>query len=146
MRISTKGIYGLSVLIDIARHSDEELVSISSIAARQDLSENYLQQIFTALRKAHLIRSVRGSQGGYELDCDPKTTSLGRILQSLEGELLVVDEAAELRTDNPIRQFMARTIWKKINESIRTITESITFADVLEGYREDSIESMMFYL
>jgi len=146
MRISTKGIYGLSALVAIAHNSSTGIVSLSSIASRLNLSEGYLQQVFAALRQARLVKSVRGSQGGYELDCDPATTTVGHILRSLEGDLLVVDEDAEQKTDNAIRQCLRRNVWNVLNESINKVIEGITLADILADYRNGFDESLMYYL
>ena len=74
MKLSTKGRYGLRAMIDLARYSEEEPVSISSIAARQDISERYLEQLMGLLRKAGLVQSIRGATGGYIL-----TRSAGEI-------------------------------------------------------------------
>lgn len=65
MKLSTKGRYGLRAMIDLAQYSEEEPVSISSIAARQEISERYLEQLMSLLRKAGLIKSIRGAGGGY---------------------------------------------------------------------------------
>ena len=68
MKLSTKGRYGLRAMIDLAQYSEEEPVSISSIAARQEISERYLEQLMSLLRKAGLIKSIRGAGGGYVLN------------------------------------------------------------------------------
>ena len=87
MKLSTKGRYGLRALIDLAQYSGQAPVSITSISARQDISERYLEQLMALLRKAGLIRSVRGAGGGYVLAKDMKEISVGDILRALEGNL-----------------------------------------------------------
>ena len=72
MKISTKGRYALRVMIDIAIHSNGRCVSIKEIAGRQEISEKYLEQIFTVLSRSGLLRSTRGAQGGYTLTRDPE--------------------------------------------------------------------------
>ena len=67
MKLSTRGRYGLRALIDLAVHEEEEAVSIQSIAGRQGISESYLEQLVRLLKKAGLVRSVRGAGGGYRL-------------------------------------------------------------------------------
>ena len=71
MKISTKGRYGLRAFIDLACYGAEEPVSISSISARQEISERYLEQLMAKLKKAGLVKSIRGAGGGYRLakDC-----------------------------------------------------------------------------
>ena len=67
MKLSTKGRYGLRALIDLALYSEKEAASIANISARQQISESYLEQLIAKLRKAGLVKSVRGAGGGYML-------------------------------------------------------------------------------
>ena len=82
MKISTKGRYALRVMIDIAIHSNGRCVSIKEIAGRQEISEKYLEQIFTVLSRSGLLRSTRGAQGGYTLTRDPEDYTVGMILRA----------------------------------------------------------------
>lgn len=95
MKISTKGRYALRVMIDIAIHSNGRCVSIKEIAGRQEISEKYLEQIFTVLSRSGLLRSTRGAQGGYTLTRDPEDYTVGMILRALEGDLAPVDCVAQ---------------------------------------------------
>ena len=87
MKLSTKGRYGLRALIDLAQYSAEAPVSITSISARQDLSERYLEQLMSMLKKAGLVRSVRGAGGGYVLAKDMAEISGGGVLRARERRL-----------------------------------------------------------
>src|SRR5690242_1173163 len=91
MKLSTKGRYGVKAMLDLALHNSEGQVSLKSIAERQGLSENYLEQLFSALRKAGLVKSMRGAQGGYVLAMAAEEISVGAILRALEGSLAPVD-------------------------------------------------------
>ena len=73
MQISTKGRYALRLMLDLAVHNTGELVKIKDIAARQGISEKYLEQIISSLKKAGYVKSLRGAQGGYMLAREPKT-------------------------------------------------------------------------
>ena len=90
MKLSTKGRYGLRAMIDLARYSEKEPVSIGSVAARQEISERYLEQLVALLKKAGLVKSIRGASGGYVLAKAPEEISVGDILRALECGLLVV--------------------------------------------------------
>lgn len=90
MKLSTKGRYGLRALIDLAVYSEESAVSIGSIAARQKISESYLEQLMAKLRKAGLVVSIRGAGGGYRLARPAGEISVGDILRALEGNLEAV--------------------------------------------------------
>ena len=98
MKLSTKGRYGLRAMIDLARYSENEPVSISSIAARQDISERYLEQLVGLLKKAGLVRSIRGATGGYVLARNSGEISVGDVLRALEGSLEPVKCAADRKS------------------------------------------------
>ena len=85
MRFSTKGRYGLRAMIDLAVYAKAGQVALNSIAERQGISLNYLEQVFSALRKAGLVRSIKGAQGGYMLTKNPEYTTAGEIIRVLEG-------------------------------------------------------------
>ena len=126
MKLSTKGRYGLRAMIDLARYSEKEPVSISSIAARQDISERYLEQLVGILKKAGLVRSIRGATGGYVLARGACEISVGDVLRALEGSL----EPVKCAAFDPEEGCMAsggcvtKYVWQKINESItRTVDE-----------------------
>ena len=85
MKLSTKGRYGLRAMIDLASHMDEETVSLSSIARRECISESYLEQLASSLKKAGLVTSSRGAQGGYRLGRDASEISVGDVLRACEG-------------------------------------------------------------
>ena len=91
MKLSTKGRYGLRAAVDLALFSKEGPISISTIAAREGLSESYLEQLFAKLKKAGLISSIRGINGGYQLAKPAGEISVGDVLRALEGEMVVVD-------------------------------------------------------
>ena len=88
MKISTKGRYGLRALIDLAQYSEIEPVSISSIATRQGISERYLEQLMTLLKKAQLIKSIRGAGGGYVLAKDMNEISVPLFFSTVANECL----------------------------------------------------------
>ena len=135
MKLSTKGRYGMRALVDLAVYSEQNPVSISSIAERQKISTRYLEQLLPKLKKAGMIRSVRGAQGGYLLAADPEKISVGDILRALEGDLTPVDCAAfngEKKTCGGEQFCVTKTVWKKIDESIRNTVDSITLKALME--------------
>ncbi len=90
MKLSTKGRYGLRALIDLALYGEKEAVSIQSISARQMISDSYLEQLVRKLKKAGLVTSVRGAQGGYRLAKPAQEISVGDVLRALEGSIEAV--------------------------------------------------------
>lgn len=91
MRLSTKGRYGLKAMFDLAMNYGENPVSLTTIAARQGVSVNYLEQLISPLRKAGFVRSVRGAQGGYLLNVSPEEITVKEVLVVLEGPLAPTD-------------------------------------------------------
>ena len=91
MKISTRGRYGLKAMVDIAANSQSGCVSLKSIAERTNLSESYLEQLIAPIKKAGLVKSVRGANGGYTLAKTPQEISVGDILRVVEGPLELVE-------------------------------------------------------
>lgn len=137
MKLSTKGRYGLRALIDLAQYSKDAPVSIMSISARQDISERYLEQLMSMLKKAGLVKSVRGAAGGYILAKDVKDISVGDVLRALEGSLEPVD-CAGLEPDGECRSAdtcVTKYVWKRINESINRTVDEICLDQLVEESR-----------
>ncbi len=128
MKLSTKGRYGLRAMLDLAVNGGEqELISLGSIAARQKISEAYLEQLMAKLKKAGLVNSFRGAQGGYELARPASEISVGDILRALEGNLdAVACPGLTVEGDGCMASEMCVTkyVWQRINDSItRTVDE-----------------------
>lgn len=140
MKISTKGRYGLRAMLDLALHADQSHVSLKSIAERQNISEPYLEQLMSSLRKDGLVLSIRGSQGGYRLSRDACNISIGQILRSLEGSLAPVECVIESDECECIKSdfCVSRVIWEKIRDSINKVVDSISLNDLAEDYIEKS--------
>jgi Rrf2 family protein len=146
MKISTKGRYGLRAMVDLAVHSVNEHVSLNSIAERQDVSVSYLEQVFSVLRKAGLVKSIKGAQGGYILGDEPHNITVGMILRALEGELSIVDGNTGTRYDN-MQYCIKKNVWDKMNNSINEIVDSISLEDlVVEYYRMKGSDNFMYYI
>lgn len=134
MKLSTKGRYGVKAMLDLAIYYDEEPVSIKSIAERQKISEYYLEQLFSALRKANLIKSIRGAQGGYVLSRNPKDITIADIIEVLEGPIEISNCLEDKSCDN-IDCCATRLLWAKIKNSIDSVTKSTTLQDMIDDYK-----------
>ncbi len=138
MKLSTKGRYGLRAMIDMARYSGEEPVSISSIAARQGISERYLEQLVSLLKKAGLVKSIRGAGGGYVLARDMEDISVGDILRALEGNLEPVRCAAFYSEEGCMASdsCVTKYVWQKINESINRTVDEMRLDELVKESRK----------
>lgn len=134
MKITTKGRYGLRALIDLAKYSEIEPVSINSIANRQGISERYLEQLMTLLKKAGLIKSIRGAGGGYVLAKAMSDISVGDVLRALEGSLESVECAGFNQEDSceAAGGCVTKYVWKRINESINQTVNEISLKQLVE--------------
>ena len=137
MKISTKGRYGLRAMLDIAVNSPADYIPLKLIAERQNISENYLEQVFSILRKTDLVKSIRGSQGGYTLSREASKITVGEVLRALEGELTITgDDADNSANDTTIEICINSSVWESINRSINTVVDSITLEQLVEDYKK----------
>ena len=143
MKLSKKSRYGLRALIDLAVNSRTELVSLGSIAQRNDISAQYLEHVFSALRKAHIVKSMKGSQGGYFLERDPKEITVAQIVEALEGTYDLEDEVDRNSVDQEAIQHL---IIDRINDCVQEILEDVTLKDLVDAYEgyQDSVEGMYY--
>lgn len=133
MKITTKGRYALSLMLDLVIYGGEEPVKLKDIALRQGISDKYLEQIVSLLNKAGLIRSIRGAQGGYLLVRSPEEYTVGEILRLAEGNMAPVPclEYDENQCDKQAG-CVSVILYKKINDAINGVIDSVTLADMYE--------------
>ena len=139
MKLSTRGEYGLRAMVDLAENFGSGPIPLRSIAERQGISENYLEQLIAVLRKAHLVKSVRGAQGGYMLNREPGNIKIGEIIRVLEGSIAPMDCVNDNEEDACTRaeSCAARVIWKKIKDSIAEVLDSTTLLDLCREAKLD---------
>lgn len=138
MKVSTKGRYGLRGMVDLAIHSTNGHVALNGIAERQDISVNYLEQVFSTLRKAGLVKSVKGAQGGYILADSPANLTVGMILRALEGNLILVEENDTHGSDTSVQHCIKVHVWDVMTETINKIVDEMTLEDLVNEYRNIS--------
>lgn len=133
MKISTKGRYALRLMLDLALNNTGEYITIKSIAARQEISDKYLEQIITQLSKSGFVKSIRGAQGGYRLAKTPEEYTVGSILRLIEGSLAPVacldDDPNECN-----RSSLCATldVWIQLNDAINNVVDNITLSDLVD--------------
>jgi Rrf2 family protein len=133
LRLSTKGQYGVRAMYEIARGYPDQPVTIKEISEKQDVSVTYLEQILNKLRKAGLIRSVRGPGGGYLLSQGPEKISIASIVNELEGPVAITSclnpEEGCIRVDNCVTHLL----WKALGEQIEGFLKTITLQNLMSG-------------
>ena len=135
MKLSTKGRYGVKAMVELAIHYGGNPISIKTISTRQNISECYLEQLFAPLRKAKLITSSRGAQGGYVLSKEPKDVTVAQLIYILEGPIEIADCIEGSTCDN-VDFCATRLLWEKIKNSIDDVMESITLQDIVNDYKD----------
>lgn len=131
--ISTKGRYALRVLLDLAEHSGSKPIPLKDVAKRQEISKKYLEIIVKTLVGGGYVSGVSGKGGGYRLNCDPRETTVGEILELMEGTLAPV---ACLNCNEPYncpRRPFCKTLpmWKEFDETVHNFFYSRTLQDLV---------------
>lgn len=150
MNVTTRGKYGVKALVELATGRGQGPMPLKHIAEKQGLSEHYLEQLIAPLRKAGLVKSVRGAYGGYMLAREPKDISVGEILRVLEGPLAPSDCAVDkgvVEHCGRARGCVARNVWIKVRDSIQEVVDSITLEDLQQEAAQDRArEEYMYYI
>lgn len=137
MKISTKGRYALRMMVELAMNNGKEPMSIKEIAVRQNISEKYMEQIISTLKKAGYVKSLRGAQGGYRLEKDAKDYTVGMILRAIEGDMAPVSclEDADCGCD---RMDSCTTIrlWKMLDDAMKGVIDKVTIQDMVDWEQE----------
>lgn len=113
--VSAKGVYGLLAVVELARHYHSTSIQIRDIAGRRGIPQHYLEQILVVLKKAGIVESFRGAQGGYALSVDPRELTVRTVLSALEGPMQVLTEE---RRGSSIDFF-----WDRLQEQISELLE-----------------------
>ncbi|MFB1050722.1 cysteine metabolism transcriptional regulator CymR [Paraliobacillus sp. JSM ZJ581] len=141
MKISTKGRYGLTIMIELAKRVGEGPVSLKTIANEKQLSEHYLEQLVPPLRNACLVKSVRGAYGGYMLAKEAKDITAGDIIRILEGPITPVEG---IENEEPAKQ----ALWIRIRDAVKNVLDTTTLDDLSKYNEEDQLsqDPYMFYI
>ena len=148
MRLSKKSRYGLRALVDLSVHAKEEQISLNSIAERNNISLQYLEQVFAALRRAGIRKSIKGPQGGYLLDKDADKITVLEIVKALEGSYELEDEEISDKIKcKEISMSIQELIIDPVNTKLHEILEGTTLQDLENDYlRKTEYSSDMYYI
>lgn len=137
LKLSTKGKYGLKAMFELALSSNGEPVSLKYIAKKQGISDQYLEQIFSILKKAGLVKSVRGAQGGYYISKEASEITVADILKVLEGDMAFTECLLDKDLCENFDSCAMKYVWAKIKESIEEVTNSISLQDMIDDYKSN---------
>ncbi len=139
MKISTKGRYGLTIMIELAKQHGDGPLSLKSIATANGLSEHYLEQLVAPLRNAGLVKSVRGAYGGYILCREPGEITAGDIIRVLEGPISIVEG---IEDEEPAK----RELWMRIRDAVKSVLDNTTIEDLANHTENGKTDAYMFYI
>ena len=135
MKLSTKARYGLKAMVDLAVEYGSGPVSTATLASLQGVSVAYLEQLVASLKRANLVVSLRGAQGGYTLSRAPEEISVGEVLTALEGSTALVDCVGyETVSCENACSCSARPLWLKLQNRINAVLDETTIKDMADDY------------
>lgn len=146
MKISTKGRYGLRALVDLASNITGTPVALANVAKRQNISLNYLEQVFGSLRRAGIVNSVKGSSGGYLLAKPTNSITVKEIIEALEGEFSIVD-TKQMESRDSIQDAIQKLVWDEINQRVNKFMNNRTLEQLVAEYENQAAEkNIMYYI
>jgi len=138
VRLTTKGRYAVTAMLDLAFHSQVKPVTLTDIATRQTISLSYLEQLFARLRKAGMVTGVRGPGGGYKLSREPEEISIAQIIAAVDEPIDSTKCGSKRNCNKNNQPCLTHDLWMGLSEQIRDYLENISLAEVLA--REPVVE------
>ncbi|CAM4297443.1 MULTISPECIES: cysteine metabolism transcriptional regulator CymR [Listeria] len=139
MKITTKGRYGLTIVLELTRCFGQGPISLRSIAEKKGLSEHYLEQLIGPLRNAGIVKSIRGAHGGYILGDEPAKITAGDIIRTLEGPIVLVESIED-------EEAAQRELWMRIRNAVKDVLDSTTLEDLASHGDDPLVDGYMFYI
>jgi len=138
VRLTSKGRYAVTAMLDLAFHSQLKPVTLIDIAARQTISLSYLEQLFARLRRANLVKGVRGPGGGYSLCGDAKDISIAEIVAAV-GERIDSTKCGGEANCQKTHECLTHDLWMDLGDHVKSYLEKITLADLLAKNRVQEV-------
>jgi Rrf2 family iron-sulfur cluster assembly transcriptional regulator len=130
MRLTTKGRFAVTAMLDLAMHEDGKPVTLAGISERQAISLSYLEQLFSRLRRNGLVKSVRGPGGGYRLAKLPNEVSVSQIISAVD-ELIDATQCGGQENCRDERRCMTHDLWSSLNDKILDYLSGVSLADLV---------------
>ena len=132
MKFSTRTRYGINAMYELALHAKDGPQTIKAITERQPIPEAYLEQLMASLRRAKLVTSARGAQGGYTLADKPENITVGMMIRALEGEITMVECLGSDDYCDRSGACPTRMVVKRVRDGVNRIVDSITLQDMID--------------
>lgn len=134
MRLTTKGRYAVTAMLDLAFHSQTNPVTLTDIAARQTISLSYLEQLFARLRRANMVKGVRGPGGGYTLSRSAEEINIADIIAAVDEPLDATKCGGEGNCQND-KACLTHDLWMGLSEQIKDYLKGITLANLIDKHQ-----------
>ncbi|MEI6146964.1 MAG: Rrf2 family transcriptional regulator [Methylococcales bacterium] len=138
MRLTTKGRYAVTAMLDLAFHSDIKPVTLTDIAARQTISLSYLEQLFSRLRRANMVKGIRGPGGGYTLADAPNKINIADIIAAVDEPIDATKCGGEANCQKE-QACLTHDLWMGLSDQIRDYLKGITLAQLLEKHHVQTV-------
>jgi Rrf2 family cysteine metabolism transcriptional repressor len=145
VKISTKIRYGARAMLELACHYGEGPIELKEIAKKENISPKYLEQVINPLRAAGLVKSIRGSKGGYSLAKPPSEICLYDVVETLEGPLNLLECLHDAKVCQKVQWCVTRDIWEEVTDAISKIFYSVTLEDMVSRKREKEGNNLPMY-
>ncbi|MDH5712114.1 MAG: Rrf2 family transcriptional regulator [Gammaproteobacteria bacterium] len=134
MRLTTKGRYAVTAILDLAFHQEEGPVSLAAISERQGISLSYLEQLFSKLRRNNIVVSTRGPGGGYKLKCAANELSISSVIMAVD-ETVKVAACDSNEGCHGEHRCLTHDLWQDLSKEIKEFLDGITLADMMNNKR-----------
>ncbi|MDH5471218.1 MAG: Rrf2 family transcriptional regulator [Gammaproteobacteria bacterium] len=131
MRLTSKGRYAVTAVLDLSFHQNEGPVSLADISARQEISLSYLEQLFARLRRNKVVNSTRGPGGGYKLSRDPADISMAEIILAVDETYDATACGSSSKPCSGNYQCLTHDLWQELSQEIHTFLKEITLAEMM---------------
>lgn len=147
MKVSLRSTYGIMAVVDMASQAGTSPIQAKSIARRQGIPARFLEQVLHTMKKAGLVNSLRGAQGGYVLSKKPAELSVAQIIEALEGPLLpFAGNNGQLLPRSKTRSdVLLANVWNRVHQAERTVLEAVTVEELADRYRRLEQQKTLMY-
>lgn len=143
MRLTTKGRYAVTAMLDLAIHRDQGPITLSDISKRQGISLSYLEQLFSKLRKNGLVDSARGPGGGYRLSRSAGEIAVAEVIMAVD-ESMSAERCKGQKNCQDGHGCLSHELWTELSNQIRDFLNNITLAQVIEKHAENNPDHMVY--
>lgn len=131
MKLTTRGRYAVTAMLDLALHQEDGPVALGDISARQDISLSYLEQLFSKLRRQGLVVSTRGPGGGYRLNDDPQAIAISQVIDAVD-ENVEYTRCGGMENCQNNQRCLTHDLWARLSDHVRSFLDAVTLGELMQ--------------